>query len=168
VKEGNRLQFQNKSFVSELMAWIRFSRRDALETGDGLNSRVMGLPFVPNWFGRLVLNILATPDGEARNCEKLIRGSSGMAVFVADSNDKVSWIDLGRSFQRFALKATALDIKHGHMNVPCEEVEVRKKLQRHLGLEAKHPLLLLRIGYANPMPRSYRRAVEDVLLQTEG
>jgi hypothetical protein len=100
--------------------------------------------------------------------EKLIRGPSGLAVFVAENSEKVSRINLSRSFERFALKATPRGIKHTHMNVPCEEVEVRTKLQRHLGLGTEQPSLPLRIGYADPLPRSYRRTVEDVLLEAEG
>lgn len=165
VKEANVRQFSNKAFVNELIEWIRFSRKDALARRDGLNSGSMGLPFIPTWFGTFILSTLATPNGEAKKSERLIRGSSGLALFVAKFNDKPSWIDVGRSFQRFALKATALNIKHAHMNMPCEEVEIRSKLQQHLGLKTEHPMLLLRIGYSNPRPRSYRRPVEDVLIE---
>lgn len=164
VKEANVRQFRNKAFVNELVEWIRFTKKDALARRDGLNSASMGLPFIPTWFGKFILSTLATPNSEAKKSERLIRGSSGLALFVAEFNDKPSWIDVGRSFERFALKATALSIKHAHMNMPCEEVEVRSKLQGHLGLKTKHPLLLLRIGYSNPRPESYRRSVDDVLI----
>jgi hypothetical protein len=74
-------------------------------------------------------------------CERLIRGSSGLALFIAESNDKQSWINVGRNFERVVLKATSLNIKHAHMNMPCEEIEIRTKLQKHLGLKDEHPLL---------------------------
>jgi len=164
VKEGNRLQFGNPSFVNELIEWIRFSKKDALAKRDGLNAASMGLPFIPGWLGRFIIRHLATAEGEAKKCEKLILGSSALALFVAGSNEKRSWIDVGRSFERFALKAAALNIRHAHMNMPCEEVGVRKELQEHLGLENGQPLLLLRIGYSDPMPASYRRPVEDLLI----
>ena len=83
---------------------------------------------------------------------------------VAESNDKQSWINVGRSFERVALKATSLNIKHAHMNMPCEEIEIRTKLQKHLGLKDEQPLLLLRMGYSNPRPKSYRRPVEEVMV----
>lgn len=166
VKEGNRLQFRNKSFVNELIHWIRFTKKDALASGDGLNSASMGFPFLPTWLGRFVISTFATADGEARKAERLIRGSSGLALFIAESNSKQSWVNVGRSFERVVLKAAALNIRHAHMNMPCEEVEIRAKLQEHLGLRNEHPLLLLRIGYSDPMPRSYRRPVEDVLIES--
>lgn len=163
VKEASRLQFRNQSFVNELISWIRFSKQQALATCDGLNSASVGLPYIPTWLGKFILNTLATPDGEAKKCEALIRGSSGLALFIAEVNDKKTWINLGRSFERVVLKATSMHIKHAHMNMPCEEVGIRSKLQQHLGLKAEQPLLLLRMGYAKPMPKSYRRPVEWVL-----
>ena len=90
VKEGNILQFRNKLFINELINWIRFSKKDALESRDGLNSASMGLPFIPTWLGKFILNTFATADGEAKKCEKFIRGSSGLILFIANSNDKQS------------------------------------------------------------------------------
>jgi hypothetical protein len=47
--------------------------------------------------------------------------------------------------------------------MPCEELEVRKKLAKELGVKGKHPLLLIRYGYGDRMPYSYRRPVHEVL-----
>jgi len=164
VKEANVLQFRNKSFVNELISWIRFSKKEALTKLDGLNSASMGLPYVPNWFGKFIIKNLATPSGEATKCEKQIRESSGLALFIAKSKDKRSWINVGRSFERVVLKATSLNIKHAHVNMPCEEFEIRTKLQKHLGLKDEHPLLLIRLGYSNTKPKSYRRPIEEVMV----
>jgi hypothetical protein len=49
--------------------------------------------------------------------------------------------------------------------MPCEELVVRQKLAKVLGLENKYPLLLLRYGYAEKMPYSYRRNVEQVIIK---
>jgi hypothetical protein len=162
VKEGNRIQFKNKQFVDELVSWIRFSQSDAERLRDGLRSAVMGAPSIPQWLGRIIMK-LASPEKEAKKCEKSIMSSSGLMLFIAMNNDKLSWINLGRSFERVVLSATLLNIKHAHLNMPCEEISVRQKLQKHLGLNNEQPLLLLRIGYADFMPKSFRRPVEDVL-----
>ena len=168
VKEGNRRQFRSKSFINELIKWIRFNKRDALRSRDGLNSASMGMPYIPSWLGRFILKTFATPEGEAKKCEKLIRGSSGLVLFVAETDDKKAWINVGRSFERVMLKAATLNIRHAHMNMPCEETEIRDRLRKHLGLKNAQPLLLLRIGYSNPMPGSYRRPVKDVLSEQSG
>ncbi|MDZ7722890.1 MAG: hypothetical protein U5R06_08795 [candidate division KSB1 bacterium] len=163
VKEGNRLQFSNNAFVNELISWIRFKKSEAQRQGDGLNSASMGAPSVPQWLGRLFLN-MASAEGEAKKCEKAIKSSSALMMFIAEDNSKRAWINLGRSFERVALTATRLNIRHAHLNMPCEEQHLRKKLQNHLNLTREQPLLLLRIGYADPMPCSLRRPVEQVII----
>ena len=162
VKEGNRLQFNNKRFVDELISWIRFSKVDAERLRDGLRSAVMGAPSIPQWMGKIIIK-LSSPENEAKKCEKSIKSSSGLMLFIAKNDDRFSWINIGRSFERVVLRATLLNIKHAHLNMPCEEISVRKKLQKHLGLNNEQPLLLLRIGYADSMPKSFRRPVEDII-----
>ena len=129
VKEANILQFQNRLFVSELIDWIRFNKKKALSSLDGLNPNSMGFPFIPSWLGKLILNTFATPNNEAKKSEKLIRGSSALALFIAQSDTKEAWVKLGQSFERVMLKAATLNIKHAHINMPCEEISVRQKLQ---------------------------------------
>jgi|SRR3989339_349459 len=162
VKEGNRIQFNNKQFVDELVSWIRFSKSDAERLRDGLRSAVIGAPSIPQWMGKVIMKF-SSPENEAKKCEKSMKSSSGLMLFIAMNDDRLSWINLGRSFERVVLRATLLNIKHAHLNMPCEEISVRQKLQKHLGLSNEQPLLLLRIGYADSMPKSFRRPVEDVL-----
>ena len=132
---------------------------------DGLTHAAMGLPSIPRWFGRLVMRGFATPRSQARSAAQAIRSSPAMMLFTVDRHDPRGWVDLGRSFQRVALTATTLDIKQAHMNMPCELPALREELRRHLDLGDAQPLLLLRIGYAKPRPRSPRRPVEHVLLR---
>ena len=61
------------------------------------------------------------------------------------------------------LMATQLNIHHSHVNMPCEVVEVRNKLIQQLHLtDGKQPLLLIRLGYSEKMPYSFRRPIESV------
>ena len=56
-----------------------------------------------------------------------IRSSAGVIAFVSDTESKAGWINAGRSFQRFALQATALGLRHAHINQAVEVPEVRKQ-----------------------------------------
>ena len=47
--------------------------------------------------------------------------------------------------------------------MPCDEESVRVKLKDKLGLDTGEPLLLIRMGYSESAPRSYRRRVTEVL-----
>ncbi|WP_373523886.1 hypothetical protein [Aquiflexum sp.] len=165
VKEGAILQFQNQAFVDELIQWIRFNESKAEKTGDGLSGKVTGNPSVPTWLGKIFMGLSVSPEKEADKYEELILNSSGLMLFIAKRNDKKAWINLGRSFERAVLMATSLGINHAHMNMPCEEEAVRKKLVSYLKLEKNMtPLLLIRLGYSEKMPYSYRRPLEEVLV----
>lgn len=165
VKEAAILQFQNQAFVDELMHWIRFNNSKAEKTGDGLSGKVTGNPSVPDWLGKIFMGLSISPEKEAKKYEELILNSSGLMLFIAKRNDKKAWINLGRSFERAVLMSTSLGINHAHMNMPCEEEAVREKLISHLKLEKNMtPLMLIRFGYSDKMPYSYRRPLEEVLV----
>jgi hypothetical protein len=57
-----------------------------------------------------------------------------------------------------------LNIKSAFLNQPIEVAELRSQFQSALGLGASLPQLLVRFGYADAMPRSLRRPVEQVLV----
>ena len=167
VKEAGILQFKDERFVKELISWIRFNKKEAKTRRDGLTAKVMGFPNIPRWLGRIIMNIFVTADREAEKSEKQIRSSSHLLLFICKKNDKRHWVDTGRAFQRVALMATSLGIAHAHLNMPCEVESVRKKLAAHLGLHPdEQPILLIRLGYATRAPRSPRRPVKEILIDS--
>lgn len=165
IIEGNNLQFGNKQFVNELTSWCRYSKSEAEKTKDGLWAAAMGLPNMGKLIGNFVMRNIVSAKNEAKRLKNILKHTQGLAIFSADENDVASWIKTGRAFQRFGLTATKLGISHAHLNMPCEEAKVRYKLAKELMMENKHPLLLIRYGYAENMPYSYRRNVEDVMME---
>ncbi len=163
IIEGSNRQFGNKLFINELIHWFRFTKKDAMQTGDGLWTATMGLPDMGKLIGKLIMKYFVSAKSEAKRWNSLINKSAGFALFVSSKNDVPHWINLGRSFQRFGLTAAKLNISHAHVNMPCEEIEVRKKLIHHLNLGDKNPLLLIRFGYSDKLPYSFRRPVESVI-----
>lgn len=163
VLEGNAAQMQDMTFVAELRSWIRFSAERALATGDGLFSACSGNPVLPEWLGRPLFDLFYTIEAEADRYARQVRSSAGIAVFTADRADPAHWVRVGRSFQRFALKATALGIRTAHVNQPVEVPSVREDFARWLGAPGARPDLVIRFGRGPEMPMSLRRPVEDVL-----
>jgi hypothetical protein len=53
VNQGNIAEYSNKAFVNELIAWIRFTKKEAFAKADGLFSKCAGSPEVPRWLGQL-------------------------------------------------------------------------------------------------------------------
>jgi hypothetical protein len=167
IIEGSDRQFANRKFITELVDWCRFSEKEARGKGDGLWTASMGFPNVGSFIGTIALKYFISAKSEAKRWRKLIYSSSGFALFIADKNDIGHWVNLGRAFQRFGLTATKLNISHSHVNMPCEEIEVRKKMADSLKLSGKHPLLLIRLGHSNKMPYSFRRPVEEVITHSD-
>jgi hypothetical protein len=163
ILEGNSLQFSNKEFVSELVSWLRFSEKEVMIKGDGIWSASMGLPATGRFLGKIIMKNFVSAGSEAKRLEKLIRASAGFALFMVEKNDPSHWIKLGQSFQRFGLVATKNNISHAHLNMPCEELQVREKLMRDFNLRDLTPLLLIRFGYSEPMPYSFRRNLSNMV-----
>ncbi len=163
IIEGNSLQFGNKAFVSELLSWLRFSEKEVMTKGDGIWSASMGLPGTGRIIGSFVMKNFVTAASEEKRLRKLIGATAGFALFMVEKNDPVHWIRLGQSFQRFGLISTKNNISHAHLNMPCEELQVREKLIRDFNLGTLTPLLLIRFGYSEPMPYSFRRNLSGML-----
>jgi hypothetical protein len=156
IKAGDRQQFSDPAIVTELASWMRFNKPEALYSLDGLYTRCTGNPDVPRWLGRRFL----TADTSAQKA----RSSAGLIVIASASDDKRHWVETGRLYERLALTLTALGIQVAFLNQPAEVTELRSQLQSYLHLGTAQPQLLLRFGYADPLPHSLRRPLEEVLV----
>lgn len=163
VVAGNSAQMDDPAWVQELADWIRFSPSRAVQTGDGLFSASSGNPVLPDWIGRQLFPIFFTKDAENDKYRTHVRSSAGIAVFISDQADPRRWISVGRSFQRFALQATALGIRTAHLNQPVEVPALRRDFARWLGATEARPDLVIRFGRAPALPMSLRRPVSAVL-----
>lgn len=163
VIQGNSAQMDDPAFVQELSHWLRFSPASAIETGDGLFGACSGNPVLPDWIGQRLFSMVFRKTAENDKYRDQIRSSAGIAVFVGDRADPEHWIRVGRSFQRFALQATALGIRTAHVNQPVEVASVRPEFARWLGMPDARPDLVIRFGRAPAMPMSLRRPVSAVL-----
>ena len=164
VVAGNSAQIDDPAFVAELKAWIRFGKDEAVRTGDGLFSGSSGNASVPRWVGSRMFDMFYTAKSENEKYAKQLRSSAGIAVFVSERDDKAHWIEAGRSYQRFALQATALGIRNAMINQPVEVQALRPQLAAYLGIGNRRPDLVVRFGRGPLMPRSLRRPVEEVLV----
>lgn len=163
VVEGNSAQMDDPAFVAELREWLRFNPNRAIEMGDGLFSACSGNPVMPEWIGGRMFNAFFTKESENTKYREHIQSSAGIAVFIGDKEDAVHWIKVGRSFERFALQATALGIRNAHINQPIEVPSIRPEFAEWIGMPNARPDLVVRFGRAPALPMSLRRPVEDVI-----
>ncbi len=163
VIAGNSAQIADAAFVRELKTWLRFSPREAIESGDGLFSATTGNPILPAWLGPRVFDWMFKADAENEKYARHLRSSAGIAVFVSERDDKDHWVRAGRACQRFALQATALGMKHAFINQPVEVAGLRPDLAALVGMPGRRPDIVMRFGYGPALPFSARRPVEAVL-----
>jgi hypothetical protein len=104
------------------------------------------------------------PQSQADADAQKLRSSPGAVVVTSESDDKAAWVRTGQVYERLALTMTSLNVKSAFLNQPIEVAALRSQFQAALGLGAALPQLLLRFGYADSMPRSLRRPVEQVLM----
>jgi hypothetical protein len=163
VAAGNRAQLTDGAFRRELVSWIRFNPAAAVRTGDGLAGRCAGNPSLPTWLGKLLAPIVIRASTQAERDTEYTRSSAGIAVFVADRDDKPAWIETGRAYQRFALQAAALEIRTAFINQPIEVTSLRGSLETLLGLDGERAQLVVRFGHGDLAPYSLRRPIDDVI-----
>lgn len=163
ILAANTLQVEDPEFTAELLSWLRFNPSAAIRRKDGLYSGCAGNPDLPSWLGKLLFGLMFTTQSENTRYAEQVRSSAGLAIFVSDQDNKEHWVQAGRSFQRFALKATALGIRHAFVNQPLEVASVRPQVAAWLGVGDQRPDLIVRFGYAPAMPRSLRRMTSDVI-----
>jgi hypothetical protein len=163
VVQGNTAQMNDRAFVEELKAWIRFSRDDAVRAGDGLFASSSGNPALPHWLGSRLFSLFFTPKSENDKYAKHVRSSAGIAVFVSAANDKRHWVEAGRCYERFALQAAALGVRNAMLNQPVEVPSLRPQFAGFLGVGSGRPDLVVRFGRGPKMPPSLRRPLDAVL-----
>ena len=163
VVQGNTAQMNDRAFVDELKAWIRFSGSAAVRSGDGLYAASSGNPSLPSWLGSLLFGLFFTPKNENDKYANHVRSSSGIAVFVSEAETPAQWIEVGRCYERFALQAAALDIRNAMINQPVEVSSLRPQFATFLGIGGRRPDLVVRFGRGPKLPPSLRRPVEAVL-----
>jgi len=164
VTRGNIAQLTDRAFRKELVAWIRFNPVEAMHKGDGLAGRTTGQPALPTWLAKLIIGLVLTPKGQAQTDATNISSSAGIAVFVSSHDDKPAWVDIGRAYERFALQATALNIRTAFINQPIEVRELRSQFESWLELEGEHTQLMVRFGRGPTAPFSLRRPIDDVIV----
>lgn len=163
VVAGNDAQLADAAFMAELKAWLRFSPRSAMATGDGLYAPASGNPAMPEALGGHAFDLFFTPSAEREKYARHIESSAGVAVWIAERQEPAHWVAVGRAFQRFALTATSLGLKHAHINQPVEVASLRPQLASLLGLPNLSPDLVVRFGHGPTLPFSPRRPMSSVM-----
>lgn len=169
ILKGNKIQMNDPSFKNELKTWMRFNKKHAESTRDGLSYATFGAPNLPQWISRLIMSACLTPGVQNKGDRKKINSSSHLVLLTIKEDTPQEWIAAGRTLERFLLHTTKVGIATAFMNQPCEIGQLSKQLQNIILREhkAEIPVLLLRIGYADSiMPYSFRKGTKEYCWQS--
>ena len=159
IRKGNEIQMNDPAFLAELKSWIRYNKRQAEATRDGLSYAVFGAPNLPACLSKAIMGSMLKSSVQNRSDMKKLASASHVALFTTQHNTIEEWIRLGQTLQRFLLAATQEGIATAFLNQPCEVRSLAEDIRETFPIHREFPTLLLRLGYAKPMPYSLRRAI---------
>ena len=159
IRKGNEIQMNDPAFLAELKSWIRYNKRQAEATRDGLSYAVFGAPNLPALLSKAIMGSMLKSSVQNRSDMKKLASASHVALFTTQHNTIEEWIRLGQTLQRFLLAATQEGIATAFLNQPCEVRSLAEEIRETFPIHREFPTLLLRLGYAKPMPYSLRRAI---------
>ena len=159
IRKGNEIQMNDPAFLAELKSWIRYNKRQAEATRDGLSYAVFGAPNLPACLSKAIMGSMLKSSVQNRSDLKKLASASHVALFTTQHNTIEEWIRLGQTLQRFLLAATQEGIATAFLNQPCEVRSLAEEIRETFPIHREFPTLLLRLGYAKPMPYSLRRAI---------
>lgn len=163
VIDGNTVQMNDAAFKAELMSWIRFNKKQAQQTRDGLSYAALGAPSLPAWISRpIVQSMLNSKRQNASDLQK-IQSSSHLVLIASPANTVAAWVETGRVLQRLLLRLTQAGIAHAYLNQPCEVPALNQRLRAEFCSGQAFPQILLRIGYGKRLPQAQRRPLSAVI-----
>lgn len=161
--EAAAAQMTSAAFREELLHWLRFSESRYLRTRDGLFAACSGNPALPEWLGRRLFSLWGDADSERRRVREQVRHSSALLLLWSEGDDRHSWIQAGRLYQRLSLYLTTCGLAQAPINPLVELPAGRQALARRWQTRER-PNLLVRIGHARPLPYSLRRPWQAIWL----
>ena len=159
VAEGDRLQWADSRFRSEVAAW---SRSNVSHRPDGVPGFAHGMGNAASVVQPLLVRIADAGPAEAERDRRRAMVTRALLVLCTHGDEPRDWLAAGEALQRVLLRATASDLYASYFSSPLEVPGLRRELRLALG-ETGCPQVMFRLGYGlevRPMPR---RPVSDVL-----
>jgi hypothetical protein len=85
-------------------------------------------------------------------------------VLAAERDDRSDWLGAGEALERVLLEVTRAGLVASILSQIIEVPDTRTDLQARLGL-GTYPDLVIRVGYARPVPGTQRRRIADVFIE---
>jgi hypothetical protein len=153
------------AYHDEIVEWFRFTDRSSRQTRDGLDYRCMNSSRISFWLAARFPQLLQFPLSRSL-LKNIYRRQLGnvptIGMLAGPFWEPERAFETGRLLMRFWLELAKRDLYiHPYGNMVTNKAAAEWTLQR---LQVPHIWLIFRIGFSNAPPPSYRRSVEEVLL----
>jgi len=153
------------TYHDEIVEWFRFTDRSALQTRDGLDYRCMNSSRLSFWLAARTPQLLQLPLTSAL-LKKIYRTQLGhvptIGMLAGPFWEPEDAFQTGRFLMRFWLELAKRDLYiHPYGNMVTNKAAAEWALTV---LGVPQIWLIFRIGFSKVPPKSYRRSVEEVLV----
>jgi len=152
-------------YHDEITSWFRFTDRSSLRHRDGLDYRCMNTSRLTYWLTARFPLMMQVPGLRALLARKYRRQTGvvpTIGILAGEFWPLSSALKTGRFLMRFWLETA----RHNLYIHPFGNLVTNKQAAQWMLEETKIPAiwLVFKIGYADEPPKSYRRSVEEILL----
>lgn len=159
VAEGDRLQWADARFRSEVASW---TRSNVTRRRDGVPGFAHGMGNAASVLQPLLTRVADAGPAEAERDRRRTLAARALLVLCTRGDEPRDWLAAGEALQRVLLRATASDLYASYFSSPLEIPALRRDLCAALG-ETGHPQVMFRLGYGLSVRPTPRRPVTDVL-----
>lgn len=151
--EAMRQQAFHDGKQKELVDWLRFSRSQVAERGDGITAEMLGLPgiFKFTWYTFMTPKIALSKifrSASVKSMKTQVTHCAGFFVITSEDVSVQSLLHAGREFERLAHKCIRLNIQVQPVSQLIQEEPFNRRLNDELGL-SKPIQWIVRVGYSD-------------------
>ncbi len=169
IVRGAIITSSDADYRRERAHWMRANHSTQ---ADGIPGRAMGLNEPQSVLQPLLMSILDGSEAQADHDWLLAGGAPALAVLSTEADTPRHWIAAGQALARVLLRAGHNEIVASFFNTPIEIAGLWPKLRAlisknadgEISSRADFPQLLFRLGYAETVLPTPRRALNDVIL----
>ena len=168
------IEVNDFAVFDETLRWFRFSDREIIDKGDGLDLDTAGLSGLPLSLARIFTRPGNWHQGYNRGpylkaFVDSVRTTRALLTITTSTNSMRDWIAAGRSYVRAELSANELGLRFQPISQALQEYpqmdEVRTELERLMGLVAPAKLqMLVRVGRTKQPALSPRRELSSIVM----
>jgi nitroreductase len=142
--------FADPSYRRELATWV----------GKG----VLGVPRPWAYLASAALRHVVPGARIAARDVIAVNSAPALIAITTEGDDRLTQVRTGMAFERMWLEATCMGLSVQPVSAPLQHPHVRRELAGLLGTPQRTPMVLFRVGYADPeKTRRPRRPVDEVL-----